>query len=135
MPDRLSPCPPDIIEAAKLGRPAAKYARKFWSDIGPLLVRDGRLAQVDYPAFEALAWTWGSLRACELLLAEEGETISNLQERGDGVRIQAHPASAARNKHRTQFFVLAQQFGLTPKSRGQIKVVPTDDDEGDSDLT
>jgi P27 family predicted phage terminase small subunit len=123
-------------QLAKEGAPAAIHARTFWKSYGQALIDGGRLTDLDYAAFEALSWSFGSLKACEHLLAREGETIQNYQERGDHLRTQAHPAAAARNKHRTQFFALAQQFGLTPKSRGQIKLTDSNPaDQQDDDLT
>lgn len=101
--------------------PAARFAREFWKEYAPKLERAGRLTDLDYAAFEMLCFSYGALRACELQIAAEGETILTYQERGDHERVVKHPASAARNEHRRSFIDLADRFGLSPKARGLLK--------------
>ena len=106
----IPPKPP-----AQLGPRAAAE----WRRIAPAAVGIGTLTTADCRAFELLAQMLATESEARELLAAEGLSLNT----GDGGR-KAHPAVRTMETARAQAARLLAEFGLSPKARQGVDVLP-----------
>lgn len=92
-------------------------AREYWGFITAELEQAGLVSKLDQGALSALCTTYARMREAELAVAEHGE----YQTFANGV-VQLSPYAAAFNRHTVMYLKLAREYGLTLRSRQNIKV-------------
>ena len=91
--------------------------RRLFKAVSPTLERQGVLTEMDLYSFAELCSLYGKIRLLEKQLADQGEVIPD--EKGS---LKKNPASTLAKQYRDQFIKLADQFGLTPESRGRLGI-------------
>lgn len=93
-----------------------------WRALMPAVVALGTISRADLRAFELLCVTLAAETEAREAIQRDGMTI----EAGSGGK-KAHPALKAAETARMQAKQLLESFGLTPKGRQSIDVLPPDD--------
>ena len=99
-----------------------------WRALMPAVISLGTISRADLRAFELLAVTLASAAELMETIELEGMTI----EAGSGGR-KAHPALRAAETARMQAIRLLESFGLTPRGRQSVDVLPPGDSEHPAD--
>jgi P27 family predicted phage terminase small subunit len=94
-----------------------EYAKEFWCDVAPGLIRANLLTEADIKSFEVMALTYNTICQAEKCIDEEGLLIDGA--RGGQVK---NPAISILNQARQQFRLQCQSFGLDPLSRERLNV-------------
>lgn len=93
-------------------------ARDYFLRLGAVLAQVGLLTPADGPLFGQFCLCLARIVELEAQVTAEGPVVRSPQ----GVK--PHPAARLAEGYRKQLIALAQQFGLTPKARGSLDVVP-----------
>ena len=80
-----------------------------------------RLTTADIPQLHRMATAYDTYLTCEEVLAREGITMVNLK--GETVKL---PEVNIQKESWAQYLELAKEYGLTKKSKGQIKSLKAD---------
>lgn len=80
-----------------------------------------RLTTADIPQLHRMATAYDTYLTCEEVLAREGITMVNLK--GETVK---RPEVNIQKESWAQYLELAKEYGLTKKSKGQIKSLKAD---------
>lgn len=110
---RTSPRSPDRGPVELTG----EVARKVWAETEPALRDRLSLLEIDLRTLILYCNAWQLLTECQQVLAEEGRYIQ--METGYVAR---HPAAIDEAKAVSQIRQLAQELGMSPKSRRGVKV-------------
>lgn len=94
-------------------------ARAEWLKLSRLLTNAGGLTELDLRAFRLLCEILATAEESRAIIEKDGMLIST----GAG-GFKAHPAIKVMEASRNQAARLLEQFGLTPKGRKIIKMVP-----------
>lgn len=92
-------------------------AKALWRKNVEALHTAGILKLTDGPAYALLCQNYGMAMKAAKLLDEDGLTIDD----GRGGQ-KKHPASTIFSQSSSSFLSLAKEFGMTPSSRGQLKI-------------
>lgn len=114
-PDNTRPRPP---------RHLTKEARKCWDALSRRLHECGLLTSIDGMGLELLCENYATWRDAKDLVDVEGYFC-----RSDAGNLYQHPAVGAMNTAQKNLVALMKEFGLTPSSRGTIKLAVDSDDE------
>ncbi len=117
---RNEPKPAPLMPAQPPG--LDEFGLEAWRRLAPILCRLGLLTEADGEAFWALCQTWSQLRKALL-------ELNGMNPRDDDYR----KVALTVEKARTDFRLMAIEFGLTPASRSRIDL-PEIGDEGDGAL-
>lgn len=101
-----------------------KEARKTICDIVRHLNDNGLLTAADLPQLHRMATVYDSYLTCVDIIAEEGMTMINLK--GETVK---RPEANLLRENWSQYLEIAKEYGLTTKSKGQIKQLSNIDKE------
>ena len=104
-------------------------ARKIIADIEKQLNKSEMLEVADIPQLHRMSIAYDTYLTCVDILAEEGLTMRNLK--GEIVK---RPEANLLKESWSQYLELAKEYGLTVKSKGQIKALNVEDAE-ESPLT
>ena len=95
-----------------------EYGQDIYKRIGPKLVKNGHLDDVDYDLFIALCESYHLLRMATIELKADGLSIDG----GRGVK-KKHPTFAIYRVVFDNFSKLCNHFGLSPMARGEKFVI------------
>ena len=101
-----------------------KEARKIISDLVKQLNDRGQLEIADIPQLHRMATAYDAYLECVEVLAQDGMTMKNLK--GEWVK---RPEANQLKENWSQYLELAKEYGLTAKSKGQIKAMNAGDNE------
>lgn len=101
-----------------------KEARKIISDLVKQLNDRGMLEIADIPQLHRMATAYDAYLECVEVLARDGMTMENLK----GERVK-RPEANLLKENWSQYLELAKEYGLTAKSKGQIKAMNAGDNE------
>ncbi|CAG9891952.1 Chemotaxis protein CheC -- inhibitor of MCP methylation [Bacteroides ovatus] len=101
-----------------------KEARKIISDLVKQLNDRGQLEIADIPQLHRMATAYDAYLECVEVLAQDGMTMKNLK--GEWVK---RPEANLLKENWSQYLELAKEYGLTAKSKGQIKAMNAGDNE------
>ena len=101
-----------------------KEARKIISDLVKQLNDRGQLEIADIPQLHRMATAYDAYLECVEVLAQDGMTMKNLK--GECVK---RPEANLLKENWSQYLELAKEYGLTAKSKGQIKAMNAGDNE------
>lgn len=101
-----------------------KEARKIISDLVKQLNDRGQLEIADIPQLHRMATAYDAYLECVEVLAQNGMTMRNLK--GEWVK---RPEANLLKENWSQYLELAKEYGLTAKSKGQIKAMNAGDNE------
>lgn len=93
-----------------------KDARKLINELVRALNEDGELTSFDTALLHRMATAYDAYLSCVEAIAENGMTMKNLK--GEVVK---RPEANLLRENWAQFLELAKEYGLTTKSRAQIK--------------
>jgi len=99
-----------------------KEARKIISDLVKQLNDRGQLEIADIPQLHRMATAYDAYLECVEVLAQDGMTMKNLK--GECVK---RPEANLLKENWSQYLELAKEYGLTAKSKGQIKAMNAGD--------
>lgn len=85
------------------------------------------ITQADIPQLHRMATAYDMYLTCTEVIAREGATMKNIK--GEIVK---RPEANLQRESWSQYLELAKEYGLTAKSKGQLK--QSGDEEGDSPL-
>ena len=102
----------------------AAEGKAEWRRVAPELERLGLLTVLDRAGLTAYCQCWADFRAYSEIIAKEGSVIEG--HRG-GQR--KHPLLPALRQAMDAVRVWAQEFGMTPSSRGRMSVGTVDEEE------
>ena len=94
-------------------------AKKEWKRIVGELSALGLLTQLDRAAFAGYCQSWARFLESEETLNKEGPLV--ISAKG---AVSVHPSTWIAGSSLKQMLKFAQEFGLTPSSRGRISVAP-----------
>jgi P27 family predicted phage terminase small subunit len=103
-------------------------AKREWSRVVPVLERLGLLAEIDRVGLAVYCQAWARRVQCEKVLAERGTTYTN--DKGEQ---KSRPELRIADGYTQELRRFAQQYGLTPSSRGRIQL-PEGESEANDDL-
>ena len=103
-------------------------AKKVIADIVKQLNKNEILEAADIPQLHRMSVAYDTYLTCVDILALEGLTMKNLK--GEIVK---RPEANLLKESWSQYLELAKEYGLTVKSKGQIKVL-NNEDAGESPL-
>ena len=112
---------PDRAKSFRCPNDLDGKAAEFWRLIAPKLLKKGVLAEIDRPAFRALCMSYALMDQASSEMQAAGCTTIN-HKTGE---VKKHPAATVYKAQVDVFARLAQQFGLSPASRGRISCRPT----------
>lgn len=95
-----------------------KEARKIITDLVKQLSEKDMLEFADIPQLHRMATAYDAYLECVDILAVEGMTMENLK--GETVK---RPEANLLKENWSQYLELAKEYGLTAKSKGQIKAL------------
>lgn len=101
-----------------------KEVRKIITDLVKQLNDKGILEIADIPQLHRMATAYDAYLECVEILAEKGMTMENLK--GEWVK---RPEANLLKENWSQYLELAKEYGLTAKSKGQIKALNAGDNE------
>ena len=101
-----------------------KEARKIISDLVKQLNDRGMLEIADIPQLHRMATSYDAYLECVEIIARDGMTMENLK--GECVK---RPEANLLKENWSQYLELAKEYGLTAKSKGQIKALNAGDSE------
>jgi P27 family predicted phage terminase small subunit len=116
----------------ELSKPPAHLdaeAKREWRRVAPQLYECGLLTVLDVDALAIYCASWSMWVEAEKQLEEQGLTVP-----GRSGTMKANPWLAVANQARRQMLAMAQEFGMTPLSRGRIKVEPPQSPDPFEDL-
>jgi P27 family predicted phage terminase small subunit len=116
-PATMADVPSDQLGKAVCPRWLTAEARKFWKEQAPDLESRGLLTGLDEVAFTMLCTLWSDIRDYQKRLAKDGPTL-----KGKRGAVRAHPVARMLSQAEAQFHSLAREFGLTPASRGRLRL-------------
>ena len=99
-----------------------KEARKIITDLVKQLSEKDMLEFADIPQLHRMATAYDAYLECVDILAREGMTMTNLK--GETVK---RPEANLLKENWSQYLELAKEYGLTAKSKGQIKALSQGD--------
>lgn len=101
-----------------------KEARKIISDLVRQLNEREMLESADIPQLHRMATAYDTYLECVDILSEKGMTMENLK--GETVK---RPEANLLKESWSQYLELAKEYGLTAKSKGQIKALSGNENE------
>ena len=101
-----------------------KEVRKIITDLIKQLNDRDMLEFADIPQFHRMATAYDAYLECVDILAKEGMTMKNIK--GETVK---RPEANLLKENWSQYLELAKEYGLTAKSKGQIKAMNAGDNE------
>lgn len=101
-----------------------KEARKIIADLVKQLNEKDMLELADIPQLHRMATAYDAYLECVEILSEMGMTMENLK--GELVK---RPEANLLKENWSQYLELAKEYGLTAKSKGQIKAMSVGDTE------
>ena len=101
-----------------------KEARKIITDLVKQLNDRDMLELADIPQLHRMATAYDAYLECVDVLAEKGMTMENIK--GEWVK---RPEANLLKENWSQYLELAKEYGLTAKSKGQIKALNAGDNE------
>jgi len=101
-----------------------KEAKKMWDSLSSKLHACGLLTSIDGLALALLCENYATWRDAKDLVDVEGYFC-----RSDSGNLYQHPAVGAMNTAQKNLVGLMREFGLTPSSRGSIKLAVDDERE------
>lgn len=101
-----------------------KEARTIINNLVRELNEKGFFSECDIPNLHRMATAYDTYLSCVELVEQEGYTMVNLK--GELVK---RPEMNILKESWTQYLEIAKEYGLTTKSKGQIKALQTKDDE------
>lgn len=104
-----------------------KEAKKVICDIVRQIEAERDLMASDIPLLHRMATAYNAYIACTIVVAEQGLTMENLK--GEWVK---RPEANLLKENWAQYLELAKEYGLTAKSRSQIRGKVTESGEEDS---
>ena len=105
-----------------------KSARKFITDLVAQLNDADALSPADVPQLHRMATAYDMYLECVSVISQKGMTMKNLK--GEEVK---RPEANLLKESWSQFLELAKEYGLTTKSKGQIKSLKPDSEESPLD--
>lgn len=99
-----------------------KEARKIITDLVKQLSEKDMLEFADIPQLHRMATAYDAYLECVDILAVKGMTMENLK--GETVK---RPEANLLKENWSQYLELAKEYGLTAKSKGQIKALNSGD--------
>lgn len=93
-----------------------KEAKKTICDIVRHLNDDGILTPADIPQLHRMATAYNTYLQCNDIISEQGVTMENLK--GETVK---RPEVNIMRESWSQYLEIAKEYGLTAKSKGQLK--------------
>lgn len=105
-----------------------KEARKVINDIVRHLNDNGKLTSYDIPQLHRMATAYDTYLSCTDVLSKDGLTMKNLK--GEMVK---RPEANLQRESWSQYLEIAKEYGLTAKSKGQIKSLSTEKEESPLD--
>ena len=101
-----------------------EFAEAYWKRVGPILVKNRVLDELDKENFELLCSSYQLMKTAEQAM-NEGVTVD---DRGS---LRKHPGYTIWSKASDQFVRLSRLFGLSPLHRNEKLITPdeVDDDE------
>lgn len=97
--------------------------------IAKKLEEEGRLDIADLPQLHRMATAYDTYLTCFEFVSENGLTMKN--NKGETVK---RPEANLMRENWTQYLELAKEYGLTTKSRGQIRSLSAGEKDDDSPL-
>lgn len=98
-----------------------KEVKKLMRELVKELNDSERLTMADVPQLHRMATAYDTYLTCEEVIAREGITMVNLK--GETVK---RPEVNIQKESWAQYLELAKEYGLTKKSKGQIKSLKAD---------
>lgn len=95
--------------------------KRLMKDLVKELNDSERLTMADVPQLHRMATAYDTYLTCEEVIAEQGITMVNLK--GETVK---RPEVNIQKESWAQYLELAKEYGLTKKSKGQIKSLKSD---------
>ena len=105
-----------------------KAARKFITDLVAQLNDSDALSPADIPQLHRMATAYDTYLECVSVISQKGMTMKNLK--GEEVK---RPEVNIQKESWSQYLELAKEYGLTTKSKGQIKSLKPDSEESPLD--
>ena len=105
-----------------------KEAKKVICDIVRMLNDAGMLTPSDIPQLHRMATAYDTYLQCTEVISEDGITMKNLK--GEMVK---RPEVNIQREAWSQYLEIAKEYGLTTKSKGQIKAFQVEDNESPLD--
>ena len=102
-----------------------EHGRKLWSDVGPILVKSGIMAESDKTLFALLCQTFHMMLRFQEIVRAQGFLIDDA--RGSEKK---HPLLTAISQQTNLFKGLCLEFGMSPSSRSRLGFT-IDDTSGD----
>lgn len=98
-----------------------REARKVICDIVKELSESDKLVAADIPQLHRMATAYDCYLVCVDVIAKKGMTMKNIK--GEEVK---RPEANLMRENWSQYLEIAKEYGLTAKSRGQIKAFKPD---------
>ncbi len=121
---KASPAPPDHL---------SDRARSAWRLVGPMLVRNGVLADGDEVALEMLCEAYADYLDARVELEAFGSNYYETKNQAGGVMHRAHPAVAVMRDADRRIRAWLSEFGLTPSARSRVHGEVGDENEDPAD--
>jgi len=107
--EKIQSAPPDWLP---------KYAKYFWNEYLAKVEEIVQLEGVDQAAFENLALLYSMIREAQEILNKTSLMVKGAR----GVEKVKNPILSVLSQARKDFRLYAQEFGLTPASRGRMDI-------------
>lgn len=120
----------DNVKSAELACPTGlgEVAARNWHAIAPMLGRFNITAETDELALKLFCEAIEDYVAARDIVTEQG--ITTVGSQGNLIM---HPAVRVRESAFSRVLKMAQEFGMTPSARTNVKATPGEEEEDDTD--